>query len=469
MIEDRRRAVNRMRALATRVLVAAAVSLVPASPAAAQREGARERSEREWRVKAEKMQLHLQPLMRRHGIDMWVIMSHEHHPDPALELFGAYGITGWYGHRNAYVIHDPGGDAPLDRVVFGTHLSGHLEPFFPRLQSYGEEGLAPHLAEYVQSKNPRRIAINQSRTISMADGISVELKDYLVKAIGPDLSARITSSEPLFIDYVSVRTPEELLISLEASEKTWNILRRAFSNEVITPGTTTLMDVHWWIVDEWRAQGLDFNFPPGLSLQREGLQGGLGDVEDPVIQPGDVLHVDFGIKLMGIVTDQQKNAYVLRPGETEPPAGLREGFAKATRMAHIIAEELVPGREGRQVKAAAEARGKAEGIENLVYSHTQGTWVHDAGAWAIHDWPERYGNHPREPVRATEFWSIEYSVSAPVPEWNGQTVRFGREEDAWVGEDGRTRFMTGPQSELWLIRPVPQRTATDSPAGGASR
>jgi hypothetical protein len=27
-----------------------------------------------------------------------------------------------------------------------------------------------------------------------------------------------------------------------------------------------------------------------------------------------------------------------------------------------------------------------------------------------------------------------------------------REEDAWIAEDGRTRFMTGPQESLWLIR-----------------
>lgn len=446
-----------------------ALLLFAAVPVQAQHAGARGRAEREWRVKAAKMEEHLQPLMRRHGIDLWVIMSHENHPDPALELFGGYGISGWYGHRNAYLIHDPGGDAPLERTVLGTHLSGHLEPFFPTLRSYGEEGLAPHLGEWIRTRDPQRIAINQSRTVSMADGISVELKKYLEEAIGPELSARIVSSEPLFIDYVSLRTPEELDIALEASATTWNILRRAFSNEVITPGRTKLMDVHWWIVDEWRAQGLDFNFPPGLSLQRQGVEGGLDDVADPVIMPGDVLHVDFGIKLMGIVTDQQKNAYVLRPGETEPPAGLRAGFEQATRMAHIIAQSLVPGREGREVKAVAEAKGREEGIDNLVYSHTQGTWVHDAGAWAIYDWSERYGTHPREPVRATEFWSIEYSVSAPVPEWGGQTVRFGREEDAWVGGDGVTRVMTGPQESLWLIRPAPARSATDPADEGRTR
>src|SRR5690606_40349698 len=83
--------------------------------------------------------------------------------------------------------------------------------------------------------------------------------------------------------------------------------------------------------------------------------------------------------------------------------------------------------------------------------HAQGNWVHDAGSWGSPNWPERYGRHPLEPVRPTEFWSIEYSVSGPVPEWGGQRVTMAREEDAWVDQDGKVRFLVGPQTELWLI------------------
>lgn len=432
--------------------LAATVSVMMPDPAAAQANQVREFAEREWAVKAQKMARHLQPLMRKHGIDLWIIMSHENHPDPVLDLFGGNGVTGWYGHRNAYLIRDPGGEQPLDRVAIGTHLSAHLEPFFPEIVGYGEEGLTPRLREYVHDADPRRIAINQSRTISMADGISAALKEYLVEAIGPAYSARLVSSEPLVIDYVSVRTPEELEIAQEASWRTWNIMRRALSNEVVTPGKTRLMDVHWWIVREWRTQGLDFNFPPGLSIRRQGVQGALDDADDPVIQPGDVVHIDFGVRLAGVVTDQQKLAYVLKPGETEAPAGLRRVFAQSVRMADIVRGELRPGRLGRDVKAAAEERGRAEGIESLVYSHSQGNWVHGAGAWAIFDWPQRYGTHPREPVRTNEFWSIEFSVTGSVPEWGDQRVGFGREEDAWVDAEGRVRWMAGPQKELWLIR-----------------
>ena len=133
------------------------------------------RAMRESAVKAEKMRLYLQPAMQRNGIDMWIIMSREFHPDPILDLFGGYGITGWYGHRNAYVFHDPGGDAPLESVIFGTHQSDHMLKFFDRIESYGEEGLRPHLREYVHLVDPDRIAINRSRTVSMADGITAEM------------------------------------------------------------------------------------------------------------------------------------------------------------------------------------------------------------------------------------------------------------------------------------------------------
>jgi Xaa-Pro aminopeptidase len=433
-----------------------AVLFLTSLPTASEAQLIRERTEREWEVKVEKLETRLQPFMRDHGIDMWIIMSRENHPDPTLELFGDFGLTGFYGHRNAYIFHDPGGGEPLERTILGTHVSGHHTVFFPDTPAaghgYGEEGLAPHLREFVEARDPRTIAINRSPTITMADGLSHEAYLYLVDALGPRYVERFVSSEPLVIDYVSHRTPAELEISIEASWITWNILRRAFSNEVITPGETSLMDVYWWITDEWRGQRLDFNFPASMSVQRQGTQGSLSDADDPVIEPGDLIHVDFGVKLMGIVTDQQKQIYVLRPGETEPPAGLQALFGRSARMAEIIAEELRPGVEGREVKARAEARGQEEGIENLVYSHAQGNWVHDAGAWAIHDWPDRYGSHPREPVRPTEFWSVEFAVYGTVPEWGDQRVSMAREEDGWVGEDGTFHWMAGPQTELWTIR-----------------
>lgn len=410
----------------------------------------RARTEREWTVKAEKMRLHLQPLMRRHGVDLWIILSRESTPDPALELFGGLGITGWYGHRNAYLFYDGGDVRPLETTAIGTHLSGHLKRFYDTLQPYGEEGLKPHLAEYVRTRDPKRIAINQSRTVSMADGLTAELKGYLLDALGEPYASRLTSSEPLLVDYASVHTPAEHAIAREASVATFDVLRRALSHEVIRPGRTRLMDVHYWITAEWKRLGYEFNFPVSLDLQRQG-EAELDDGADPVIERGDLVHADFGVRSSGIVADQQKMAYVLRDGETATPDGLARAFARSHRMAAILIEEMQIGRTGIEIKRAAEARAKAEGLDALVYSHAQGYWVHDAGVWMIHDWPERYGDHPRFVLRGGEWMSLEFSVTAPVPEWDDQAVTILREEDLVVWPDGRIEYLSGPQQELWVI------------------
>lgn len=410
------------------------------------------RAEHEWEVKLNKMKRHLRPAMRKHGIDLWIIMSREFNPDPMLELIGGIGLTGWYGHRNAYLFYDPGGDKPLETTIIGTHQNSRMKAYYPTIISYRQEGLAPHLKEYFDERNPGKIAINQSRTLPMADGLTVAMKQFMLEAIGREYADRMLSSEDMLIDYVSHRTPEELAIETQASWITWNILSRAFSNEVIHPGTTRLMDVHYWIVDEWKRQGLEFNFPPGLNIQRIGVDRTLEDSDNPVIQPGDVLHVDFGVNLMGLVTDQQKMAYVLKPGETQAPPGLVNAFSQSVEMAEILLKELKAGAIGYEVRETAQKRGKEAGIENSVYSHVQGNWVHCIGAWANLDWPDRYGRHPREPVRKSEFWSVEFSTETPVPEWGGQKVRMMREEDAVIDRDGNAQFLAGPQMTLWLIR-----------------
>lgn len=437
-----------------KLIIALIIAVLACAPAveAAQQTQVLQRMLQEWDSKLEKMELHLQPAMRRAGVEMWIIMSREFNVDPMLQMFGDYGISGWYGHRNAYIFYDAGGDAPLERTLLGTHQSGRMQDFFPTITSYGEEGLTPHLREFVQARNPSKIAVNKSRTVSMADGLTSEMEQFLVNAIGDEYASRFVSSQDLIFDYISHRTAAELAIETDASWRTWYMLRRAFSNEVVTPGQTRVMDVYGFIVQAWHDQDLEFNFPPGITIFREGVDGGIDDFDNPVIEPGDILHVDFGVRLMGLVTDQQHLAYVLRPGETEPPAGLQDLFAQSVVVADMYAAEIRPGTAGTQVKEIVESRAADRGITAAIYGHTQGNWVHGAGARTVFDWPDRYGDFANEPVRESEFWSIEFNVSGPVDEWGDQTVTLPREEDAVALGEGPARFLSGPQEEFWLIR-----------------
>ena len=159
----------------------------------------------EWDVKLEKMEIHLLNSMRKNNIDMWIIMSREFNVDPMLQLFGDYGISGWYGHRNAYIFYDTGDK--LERTLIGTHQSGRMKEFFPIIISYGQEGLKPHLQQYVTKRDPKNIAINRSRTVSMADGMTVEMLKFLEDAIGGKYVSRLTSAQSLIFDYINHRTP----------------------------------------------------------------------------------------------------------------------------------------------------------------------------------------------------------------------------------------------------------------------
>ena len=127
-------------------------------------------------------------------------------------------------------------------------------------------------------------------------------------------------------------------------------------------------------------------------------------------------------------------------------------FESSRRAAAIILDEMQVGRNGADIKRRAETRAVSDAIELLVYSHVQGYWVHDAGMWAIHDWPERYGEHPRISLKDGDWVSLEFSVSVPVAEWEGQLVTIMREEDILIRADRAPEFLSGPQTELWIVR-----------------
>ena len=81
-----------------------------------------------------------------------------------------------------------------------------------------------------------------------------------------------------------------------------------------------------------------------------------------MIQRGDLLHCDFGIVYLNLCTDTQQQAYVLKEGETDAPAGLKRALALGNRLQDIHMEEMKPGRTGNQVLAAALSGRRTRGF-----------------------------------------------------------------------------------------------------------
>ena len=83
---------------------------------------------------------------------------------------------------------------------------------------------------------------------------------------------------------------------------------------------------------------------------------------------------------MNMNTDVQHMAYVLRPGEKDAPAGLKEGLMKANRMQEIVLRRMKAGKTGNEVLRECLSDMREEGISGQVYSHPIGDWGHSAGA-----------------------------------------------------------------------------------------
>mgnify|MGYP000305453196 CR=1 FL=1 len=163
-----------------------------------------------------------------------------------------------------------------------------------------------------------------------------------------------------------------------------------------------------------------------------------------------LLHVDLGIVYLRLNTDQQQHAYILRPGEKAPPAGLVAALAQANRLQDILTGNFKAGRSGNEVLALSRQQAIDEGIKPSIYSHPLGFHGHAAGPaigmWDAQQGVPATGDYPLYPDTA---YSIELNAASHIPEWDKE-VRIMLEEDAFF--DGKkTWYIDGRQREFLLI------------------
>lgn len=403
--------------------------------------------------------------MRRAGIDCWIVMSRESNEDFVLTyLLDEPAPTG--GHRNAYIFFDDGSDR-LKRVVIGTYLF-RTSRVFDRIIEYrtGPEpfgpSLAPELRKVVEEFKPKRIGVNQSRTIPMCDGLTVEMRRFLEEAIGPVYAGRIVPAEALIVDFLETRLPEERAFFDEAAAITRMLHEEVLSDRVIVPGKTTLLDLSWHMNNRLAELRLPTWFTPIASIKRP---DGQTYAADAVVQPGDVVCTDIGIVYAGLATDYQKTAYVLRPGEKEPPQGLQQAFANAVKVQEAVVEVAKPGAIGYQVKEAAEALARSRGLQPSVYSHSVAVGGHDIGAFISADWPDRWGSGPPSPsapeptTRSSRPRQPRSRNGAAGPSpWQPRRIR----SSATPGSGTSSRARRNSTSSAALRRPAVARTPAAS-------
>jgi Xaa-Pro aminopeptidase len=436
----------------------------------------REQASEQQRWLDERMRTVLPALMRKHGVDMWVVPMREYNEDPVFSslvsptTFAArrrtiYLFFDQCAHPDRRVARDTA-PCTVERIALGgTSQGGAFQAVRSSAPAAGPAGARGGqqaelwgdaqwqvLRRAVEARNPLTIAINTSRKFAFSDGLSSGELEGMRAALGPKWTARFKPAEALPLELIASRLPAEVAMYQRMTQVAWQIIETAFSNAVITPGVTRTDDVVWWMRQRVNDLGLGTWFHPSVEVQRRGATDAqLGD--NPVIQRGDVLHCDFGITALRLNTDTQHMGYVLMEGETAPPAGLVRALERSNRLQDIVLAELRPGRTGNEILRASLARMRSEGIDGTIYSHPIGLHGHGAGPLiGLWDYQDGVPDRGDATVIPNMWFSIELQATSPVAEWNGQRVRSAQEEDVVLGADGVPRWALKRQTSFHLVR-----------------
>jgi Xaa-Pro aminopeptidase len=430
----------------------------------------REQAEQQQQWLKRRMETILPAMMRKHGVDMWVLPMREYNEDPVFSSIVS-PTTFAARRRTIYVFFDkcavartadPGDGSCIERLALGGSSQGGIyrefraqavvaNPVNTRQAELWGDSQWQVLKQVIEERKPRVIGVNISRTHAFADGLTAGEHEGMSVALGKTWTSRFRRAEELAVEFIAARLPEEEEFYGQLTRLVHSLVETMFSGEVITPGVTRTQDLVWWWRQQLNDRGLDTWFQPSVSIQRKGATTGLGD--DPVIQKGDVLHCDVGITALGLNTDTQHNGYVLNDGETEPPAGLKKALANSNRFQDILFAETRPGRSGNEVLRSSLASLKAEGIMGTMYTHPIGKHGHGAGpVVGLWDYQDGVPGRGDSKVIPSMWFSSELQTTTAVPEWNGQPVRVAQEEDFIVGADGKPRWAYKRQSEFHLVR-----------------
>jgi Xaa-Pro aminopeptidase len=428
----------------------AALTATPALSAQSHLE-ARNRWARLCEIRREKFDRILPEAMRENGIDMWIVAMREGHHDPLWEQLG----RGYVGTTGYFIFTDRGGDR-IERVAID--VTDHNRE---ACGAYDPTPAFTDLAAFVRERDPKRIGLNMSTEMGMADGLSHTLHTQIVATLGPGLASRIVSAEKLVSDFSSRRVASELVAFGDATEIGRQIAERALSNEVITPGVTTLAEVAWWIQEQQLVRGLGSSFEVP-SIYVTGPNGIEATSNDRIIQRGDIIMIDFGVGYLNMWTDQKRIAYVLKPGETALPASIRRAFDQAVKVREVIRRTAKAGKTAQammdDVNAAIAAAGFSPmrgfnqvrddaSTEFIIGCHSVGDWGHGIGPSMAFFNPGRL----KFEIRPSNLFSIELFAYTPIPEWGGKKLRIPLEDDAVVTARG-VEWLSPINHRIQLVR-----------------
>ena len=394
---------------------------------------------------------HLLPqLMDEANLDMWLLISREYNEDPVLKTMLP---ARWLNARRRTMIlfYRNKQQNTIERIAVARYDIGKS------IKSAWNKELEPNqwkaLSAIIAERNPTKIGINYSKHFALADGLVKTDYEELVENLPDSLTSKLVSAEKLAIAWLETRTEKEMKLFKKLVKTTHDIIDVAFSEKVIELGKTTTEDVVWFLRQTVTDMGLETWFHPTIDIQRtnQELQSHIysftkGD-KDKIIQKGDLLHCDFGITYIGLNTDCQQHAYVLKDNETSVPEYLASAFKKGNRLQDILTTTMQEGKTGNEILLSSLSTAKKEGLRPSIYTHPLGKYGHSAGT-TIGMWDSQGGVpfNGDYSLHKNTVYAIELNVTVSIPEWQ-KDIRIMLEEAGFYG-DNFFEYVNERQTEI---------------------
>jgi Xaa-Pro aminopeptidase len=306
-----------------------------------------------------------------------------------------------------------------------------------------DQTIRPHLLEVLERLSPDQIALNYSCDDVEADGLRHGMYQTLVGYLeGTPFAGRLVSAEKIIRALRGRKTAGELARITAAVDTTNKIYQRTF--DFMQPGMTERqvgafmheLLAEYGVGPAWNPAGC-----PAVNTGPDSPVGHSGPT-DLRIEPGHLVHFDFGVQQDGYCSDIQRMVYFLRSDERTPLDEVKRAFRTVLHAIQVAVGEMKPGVPGKAVDAAARQIILEAGYPEYMHAtgHHLGRRAHDGGGILGPAW-ERYGETPNYPLEAGQVYAVELGV--PVPGYG----YIGLEENVRVGEQW-TEFIGTPQLDL---------------------
>lgn len=385
--------------------------------------------------------------MQAANVDCWMIVARENNNDPLADHVGAENAGGtavflFYSDSRGFKskVFSPEGEA--------TALAD-LKIHDDVVKVKRGESAIQQAADFVKTKDFKAIAINSSETNSQADGLSYTQRQAIEEALGEEADKLVSSTDVVY-EWLSIKLPEEVEIMRKAAQLTSDWQYEVYEN--VIPGETTDADVAKMLKVKMKEYGVGDGWSPDQNPNvNSGPDRGHSHATDKVIMPGDIIQIDFGIEVHDRwVSDIQRFAYVLRPGETKAPDSVQHYWesAKAGNRAALAA--MKPGVKGIDVDRAQRVLMEEAGSEYVMWStgHPVGYVAHDVGPNLGGSQASHVRPAAEKELKAGMTFAFDGFHAWKLPDGNTKTISV--EEMAIVTENG-AEYLIEPQEELILI------------------